>query len=194
MNLLIFLYVIATGVDPFKLGIFFSSSLHKYFVCLCDGQMANMTTIMNLLPTEVIYNLLYFSNSVYEHMFILIAVISEPDDVAVCEGRLTTFTCVLNSSISSDDVQWYRLIMDTSTTVMVDPQDSNIHFTTSTINNTLTSSLTITNAVKSYTGYYWVRLPSDDVCNVSLTVGISTWMQFIMCTYTCYMCSYICIT
>ena len=79
----------------------------------------------------------------------------------------------MNSSISSDDVQWYRLIMDTSTTVMVDPQDSNIQFTTSTINNTMTSSLTITNAVKSRTGYYWVRLPSDDVCNVSLTVRTS---------------------
>ena len=80
----------------------------------------------------------------------------------------------MDSSISSDDVQWYRLIMDTSTTVMVDSQDSNIHSITSTINNTLTSSLTITNAVKSYTGYYWVRLPSDDdVCNVSLTVGTS---------------------
>ena len=107
-------------------------------------------------------------------------VISEPDDVTLCEGRSTTFTCVLNGSISSDDVQWYRLIMDTSTTVMVDPQDSNIQFTTSTINNTSTSSLTITNAVKSYTGYYWVRLPSDDVCNVSLTVGTSKYLYLYM--------------
>ena len=49
----------------------------------------------------------------------------------------------MDSSISSDDVQWYRLIMDTITAVMVDPQDSNIHFATCTINNTLTSSLTI---------------------------------------------------
>ena len=100
-------------------------------------------------------------------------VISEPDDVTICEGRSTTFTCVLNGSISSNDVQWYRLIMDTSTTVMVDPQDSNIHLTTSTTNNTLTSSLTITNTTKSYTGYYWVRLSSGDVCNVSLTVVTS---------------------
>ena len=46
---------------------------------------------------------------------------------------------------------------------MVDPQLSNICFTTSTINNTLTGSLTITNAVKSYTGYYWVRLPSEEI-------------------------------
>ena len=53
---------------------------------------------------------------------------------------------------------------------MVDPQGSNIHLTTSTINNTLTSNLTIINAIKSHTGYYWVRLPSDDVCNASLTV------------------------
>ena len=60
--------------------------------------------------------------------------------------------------------------MDTSTTAMVDPQGSNIQFITSTINNKSTSSLTITNTTKSYTGYYWVRLPSDDVCNVSLTV------------------------
>ena len=102
-------------------------------------------------------------------------VISEPNDVTICEGRSTTFTCVWNGSLSStsDGVQWYRLIMDTITTVMVDPQDSNIHLTTSTTNNTLTSSLNITKARRSYTGYYWVRLPSGDVCNVSLTVVTS---------------------
>ena len=97
-------------------------------------------------------------------------VISESDDVTLCEGGSTSFTCVLDSSISSDGVQWYRLLKDTDTTEMAVPQGSNIHLTTSTINNTLTTNLTITNAIKSYTGYYWVRLPSDDVCNVSLTV------------------------
>ena len=107
------------------------------------------------------------------YVFLLVTVISEPDDVTICEGKSTIFTCVWSGSISSDDVQWYRLIMDTSTTVMVDPQGSNIQFTTSTINNTLTSLLTITNANRSYTGYYWVRLPSDDVCNVSLIVTTS---------------------
>ena len=83
------------------------------------------------------------------------------------------FTCVLNTtsrSINSSNVQWYRLVKDTGITEMVDQQDSNIHFTTSTINNTLTSQLTITNAVKSHTGYYWVGIPSFNVCNVSLTV------------------------
>ena len=63
--------------------------------------------------------------------------------------------------------------MDTSTTVMIDSDDDqNITFSTHT-GNTLNSSLTITNTVKSYTGYYWVRLPFDDVCNVSLTVTTS---------------------
>ena len=108
--------------------------------------------------------------------FIDLLVISEPDDVTVCEGRSTAFTCVLDSSISSNDVQWYRLIMDNSITEGVN-QSSNIHFTTSTINNALTSSLTITNATKSYSGYFWVGTPSVNVCNVSLTVfGTSTYV------------------
>ena len=83
------------------------------------------------------------------------------------------FTCVLNTTnnnINSSDVQWYRLVKDAGITEMVDQQDSNIHFTTSTINNTLTSQLTITSAVKSHTGYYWVKTPSLNVCNTSLTV------------------------
>ena len=86
------------------------------------------------------------------------------------------FTCVLNTTnnnINSSDVQWYRLVKDTGITEMVDQQDGNIHFTTSTINNTLTSQLTITNAVKSHTGYYWVGTPSSNVCNASLIVTTS---------------------
>ena len=113
----------------------------------------------------------------YTMFYLLLSVvISEPDDATVCEGRSTTFTCVLDANhiIRNDsDVQWYRLIKDTGTTEMVDPQGRNIHFTTTpTTNDTaLTTTLTITNATKSYTGYYWVRTPSDDGdCNVSLTV------------------------
>ena len=100
--------------------------------------------------------------------------ISELHNVTICEGGSKAFKCIINSSISSDDVQWYRLIMDTGTTERVN-QSSNIHFNTSTINNTLTSLLNITNATKSHTGYYWPKLPSDDICsNISLTVTTST--------------------
>ena len=100
-------------------------------------------------------------------------VIAEPNDVTVCEGKEAVFTCVLdttNNNINSDDVQWYRLVKDTGMTEMVDQQGSNIHFTTSTINNTVNSSFTITSARESHTGYYWVKTPSSDVCNASLTV------------------------
>ena len=86
------------------------------------------------------------------------------------------FTCVLdttNNNIHTDDVQWYRLVKDTGITEMVDQQGSNIHFTTSTINNTLTSQLTITNASKSHTGYYWVGTAYFNVCNASLAVATS---------------------
>ena len=109
----------------------------------------------------------------YTMFYLLLSVVIESDDVTVCEGSSTTFTCVLDAFVINSDsaVQWYRLIKDTVTTEMVDPQDNNIHFNTSTMNNGTNSSLTITNATKSYTGYYWVRSGSDDVdCNVSLTV------------------------
>ena len=99
-------------------------------------------------------------------------VISQPDDVTICEGRRAVFTCVLNGSISSDDVQWYRFIKDTSTTEMVDPNGENIKFLTRT-NGSTNSSLTITNAIRSYTGYFWVGTSSLNVCNASLTVGTS---------------------
>ena len=100
--------------------------------------------------------------------------ISEPDDddVTICEGEGAVFTCVLNRNVG-DDVQWYRYIMDTGISVAVDPRGQNIAILTHT-GNTLTSSLTITNAVKSYTGYYWVGTLSVNVCNVSLTVSTST--------------------
>ena len=113
-----------------------------------------------------------------------ITVISEPDDVTVCEGKEAVFTCVLdttNNNINSDDVQWYRLVKDTGIPEMVDQQDSNIHFTTSTINNTLTSVLNITSASKSHTGYCWVGTPSSTVCNASLTVLAS--MYVYVCMY-----------
>ena len=96
--------------------------------------------------------------------------ISESDDVTICEGEGAVFTCVLNSTIRSDDVQWYRFIKNTSTTVMVDPNGENINFLTHTNGSTANTSLTITNAIKSYTGYLWVRTPSLNVCNASLTV------------------------
>ena len=102
-------------------------------------------------------------------------VISEPDDVTICEGEGAVFTCVLNSNIRSGDVQWYRFIKDTSTTEMVDPNGGNINFLTRT-NGSTNSSLTITNAIKSYTGYFWVGTPSLNVCNASLTVLTSTYV------------------
>ena len=102
-------------------------------------------------------------------------VISQPDDATICEGGGTMFTCVLNSNIRSDDVQWYRFIKDTSTTEMVDPNGGNINFLTRTIGGT-NSSLTITNAIKSYTGYFWVGTPSLNICNASLTVLTSTYV------------------
>ena len=119
---------------------------------------------------------------VYTHVYMCICfystVISEPDDRIVCERGTTTFTCLLDSSISSGDIKWYRVISDSNTTEMINPDDK--HFTISTHTGNVTNSsltITITNAINSYIEYYWVRLQSGDVCNASLTVGTS------MCMY-----------
>ena len=106
---------------------------------------------------------------IYCNLICIITVISEPADVAVCNGTSPTFTCILDRSKTSDDIQWYRLIKDTNTTIMVNPNDNNFTVSTHTGNAT-NSSLTITNTIKSHTGYYWVGIPSMNVCNVSLTV------------------------
>ena len=124
-----------------------------------------------------IANYWYYNNYYCACTFFIICtcistlVISEPDDVTICEGKEAVFTCVLNSNIRSDDVQWYRFIKDNGTTVMVDPDGDNIYFkNTNTNGNSTSSSLTITNVTKSYTGYFWVGTSSLNVCNASLTV------------------------
>ena len=114
-------------------------------------------------------------------MCIFTTVTIQPDDVIVCEGERVVFTCVLlyYSNISSDDVQWYRFIKDTSTTEMVDPNGENINFLTNTDGSKINSSLTITNARKSYTGYFWVGASSLIFCNASLTVTTSMYVNSI---------------
>ena len=101
--------------------------------------------------------------------------ITEPDDVTVCEGDKAVFTCELNSNIE-DDVQWYGFMKDTGTTKLIIPSGDDITLLTHTA-NTMNSSLTITNAVKSHTGYYWVGTPSLIVCNASLTVLASMYVN-----------------
>ena len=109
-------------------------------------------------------------------MLISPIVIDKPKDVTVCEGEGAVFTCVLNttdSNLSSDDVQWYSSILrNGNITERVNQPGSNIHFTNSTIENTMTINLTLTNITKSYTGYYWVGTRYFNVCNVSLTLSM----------------------
>ena len=112
----------------------------------------------------------------YNKVFISTIVVDERDNIIVCEGGRAMFDCELNTAntiISSDDVHWYRLIKGTGTTEMINRNGTNINFTTNHSEKVLTSTLTITNAVRSYTGYYWVNSSLEDTCNVSVTVGRS---------------------
>ena len=114
--------------------------------------------------------------------------ISGPCNATICEGESKTFTCKVNISnmIDRSDILWYRFIKDASAEEVVNLTDININSTTSVDTTNITTSLTITNARESYTGYYWVTLSSDydETCNVSLTVTTSTYVYAICCICT----------
>ena len=100
----------------------------------------------------------------------LTTAISEPNDVVICEEGSTTLTCVL--STADADVEWYRFNKNTGSTE-IEGLNGDI-----TINKNMTSySLTITNAKESLTGYYWVKGLSTSVCNTSVTVVTSTYLN-----------------
>ena len=90
--------------------------------------------------------------------------------ITTCQGWQVVYTCELDSN--SDDVQWYRFIKDTNTTVMVVSNGANINFV-STNGNTI---LTVTNAQKSHNGYYWVAVGSEIFCNASFTTTTSMYV------------------
>ena len=126
-------------------------------------------------------------------MFVFTAitrVTNQPDGlttIITCEGRQAEYTCVLNSNIRSDDVQWYRFIKDTSATVMVNQHGTNISFANAN-GNTI---LTITNAQKSYNGYFWVEADSQIFCNASFTATTSTYVNKVLSyNYVC-ICIYV---
>ena len=145
-----------------------------YYVYACNFKLCNLNLWSGTyIPICTCNYSMLLCNNLTKRCIFIYTVISQPDDVTTCEGRGAVFTCVLNSNIRSDDIQWYRFIKDTSTTEMVDPNGENINFLTRTIGSTINSSLTITNAIESYTGYFWVGTPSLNVCNASLTVVTS---------------------
>ena len=118
-------------------------------------------------------------------LFTSTTVISEPDDVTICNGTSSTsLTCVLNSSISSDDVTWYRLIKGTNTAQRVSDAGDDFIAVPVPGQNRFTTILYIHNTRRSFTGYYWIRSPSGDVCNVSLTV--TTGKYVCMCDRICH--------
>jgi len=95
-------------------------------------------------------------------------VISHPKNVTICEGGGVTFTCVLNITITNDNVMWYRLRRDHAMITIVKIRPTRI--INYTIANDTTTTLTIPNATMTFNGSYWVKAPTFTTCNVSLNV------------------------
>ena len=90
--------------------------------------------------------------------------------ISVCDGWETVYTCPLNGSVNSNDVQWYRRNRTTSTRVSIDQNGQNTYFSTEDGNTVLT----IVNTLRAYDGYLWVEASSQTFCYTSITVLAST--------------------
>jgi len=90
--------------------------------------------------------------------------------ISVCDGWQTEYTCPLNGSINSDDVQWYRGNRGTNTRVSIDQNGLNAYFLAEDGNTVLT----IENTPRAYDGYLWVEASSQRFCYTSITVLPST--------------------
>ena len=94
------------------------------------------------------------------------------------------FTCVLNKNIniSISDLQWQRFIEDTGTNEIIDTDlEGGIISSLTRTKNIISGLLIITDARKSYTGYYWIGTASFSVCNAYLTALTSMYV----CRYVC---------
>ena len=111
---------------------------------------------------------------VYYYVFLLRIVKHSPNDLEKCEGQREVLTCILNttdSNITNNDVQWYRYINSTGTTLMVDQHGKSVNFITNTAENITNSTLIISNTSTSDDGFFWVGTPSCNVCNTSVDIG-----------------------
>ena len=97
----------------------------------------------------------------------------------------------MNGSLSSDDVEWYRLIKGTNTVQRVSNAGDDFVDVPIPIQNRFTTILYIYNARKSFTGYYWVRSPLGDVCNTSFTVSTGMFALHVRIRNCVQFCTYI---
>ena len=93
-------------------------------------------------------------------------VISHPRNVTICEGEEAIFTCVLNVTITDHYVRWYLLRKDHDMPIKI---GSNNRISYSVINET-TTTLIVHDAAITLAGFYWVKTPNFNACNVSLNV------------------------
>ena len=97
-------------------------------------------------------------------------VLIHPEDVTVCEGRETVFTCELDAVVDVNKVEWRRYTNNDGTR-MIDLNDEDMIIDTKkTENGTTISQLIIHDVRIADMGSYWIDIQLSTFCNASLTV------------------------
>ena len=94
--------------------------------------------------------------------------ITQPENITVCEGGIAVFTCVVDfrniSMVDIENINWWRTRLDhnSPTDVIISPHTLGIDIMKNISGNRLTSVLMITGVKLSHVGPYWLGFTEDE--------------------------------
>ena len=127
----------------------------------------------------------------------IVTVITQPDNITVCEGGTAVFTCemdILNVDVSLVEVKWLRTREDQNLNITVNTQGlRRLNVNNSISQGTLTSAFVITDVRSSDIGPYWcILMVTDESTMASNMVFLNfpngTYIAKYICMYVVYAC------
>ena len=100
-----------------------------------------------------------------------VTVITQPDNITVCEGGTAVFTCVmdiLNANISTEDIRWWRMRINHNSLTKITETVTRYTISNDINEHRVTSVLMITNVRLADMGPYWPGLIDDNqLCSMA---------------------------
>ena len=122
-----------------------------------------------------------------------VTVITQPDNITVCEGGTAVFTCVmdiLNVSINTEDINWWRIRIDHKGLTEITETVTRYTISNDINGHELTSALMITNVRLGDMGPYWPGLIDDNqLCSMAFLSTVNG--TYVCVSYVYYVCTYL---
>ena len=133
----------------------------------------------------------------YTYVIITVTVITQPDNATVCEGGTAVFTCTINitnATIDTMDAKWWRIRTDLNNDSVDVPVSTHalprLNINNSISQNTLTSTLMITDVRSTDIGPYWCVLMITNELTMASNMAFLNIVPNGMYGYKCMLCTY----